>query len=117
MDFTAGITLQDGRVLSVDVVRIDAQGLTYAEEGHPEVVSWADVKAVMLATTDHMLESGGYLMSMSQAVREREQEAPYDADGMRRFAIGLLLQAAPRLCPRGEGCGLKPGRTDNPPTT
>lgn len=114
MDFTAGITLQDGRVLTADVVEIDARGITYAGADGREVVPWAEVKAVMLATTDHMLESGGYLLSMSETIRQREQDQPYDADGLRRFALGLLMQAAPRLCPRAEGCGLRPGAATAP---
>ena len=114
MDFTAGITLQDDRLLSVDVVAIDAGGIAYADEDGRQVVPWADVKAVMLATTDHMLESGGYLMSMSQTIREQDQGQPYDAEGLRRFALGLLVQAAPRLCPLAEGCGLKPGAGRRP---
>jgi hypothetical protein len=79
------------------------------------VVPWPDVKAVMLATTDHMLESGGYLFSMAELVQQQEQSEPYDAAAMRRFGLGLLQQAAPRVCPRGETCGLRPQPPTDPP--
>ncbi len=68
----------------------------------------------MLATTDHMLESGGYLFSMAEMVQEREGAQPYEADQMRRLGAGVLRQAAPRICPRGEDCGLRPGAPGPP---
>jgi hypothetical protein len=107
--FTAGITLQDNRVFTVDVTGIDEEGIAYVDDEGPRTLPWADVKAVMLATPDHMLESGGYLFSMAELVREREEAQPYDATQMRQFGIGLLQQAAPRICPLGDACGLRPG--------
>lgn len=108
--FTAGVTLHDNRVFTVDVTGLDAEGISYGSEEGPRLLPWSDVKAVMLATADHMLESGGYLFSMAELVEEREQAQPYDAESMRRFGLGLLQQAAPRLCPRGEDCGLRPAQ-------
>ena len=114
MGFTAGVTLRDNRVFTVDVTGVDAEGISYRSEEGPSVVAWSDVKAVMLATPDHMLESGGYLFSMAELVNEQEQAQPYDADAMRRFGLNLLTQAAPSVCPRGQECGLKP-RSGAPP--
>src|SRR5688572_8453889 len=66
ISFTAGITFQDDRVVTVDVTALDAGGITYTSEEGAGTVPWRDVKAVMLATTDHMLESGGSLLAMSE---------------------------------------------------
>ncbi len=107
--FTAGVTLKDNRTLTVDVRAIDGTGITYDSDEGTSVLSWSEVKALMLATPDHMLESGGYLFSMAELVQEREQAQPYDALQMRQFGLGLLREAAPRICPRGEGCGLRAG--------
>ncbi len=107
--FTAGVTLKDNRTLTVDVEAIDGTGITYQSEEGVSVVSWSEVKAVMLATPDHMLESGGYLFSMAELVQEREQAQPYDALQMRQFGLGLLREAAPRICPRRDDCGLRAG--------
>ena len=115
--FTAGITLQDGEVLTVDVTGIDGEGISWtSEDSGPRTVPWSDVKAVMLATVDHMLETGGYLFSLSEMVQEHDQTRPYDGPEMRRFALSLLYQAAPRVCPRGAGCGLRPGPQEGGPT-
>lgn len=111
VDFTAGITLNSGQVFTVDVARIDSEGVHYKSEGRVQLAAWSDIKALMLATTDHMLETSGYLFSMAEMVREREQAQPYDAAQTRRLALGLLAEAAPRICPLGEGCGL----SENPP--
>ena len=109
VDFTAGITLQDGQVLTVDVTRIDGSGIAFTSESDgPRTVPWSEVKAVMLATVDHMLETGGYLFSLSELVQEHDEGRPYDGPEMRRFALGLLHQAAPRVCPLGATCGLQP---------
>jgi hypothetical protein len=113
--FTAGVTLNDGRVMTVDVTSIDADGLSYRSEKESGVVPWADVKAVMLATTDHMLESGGYLFSMAELVQQREETGPTDALEMRRFGLELLREAAPRICPMGEVCGLRATPLTPPP--
>ena len=113
--FTAGMTLNDGRAMTVDVTGIDAQGLSYRSEQGPGVVPWAEVKAVMLATTDHMLESGGYLFSMAELVQQREEAGPTDALEMRRFGLELLREAAPRICPMGEVCGLRAQPLSPPP--
>jgi hypothetical protein len=107
--FTAGVTLSDDRVLTVDVTGIDAQGMTYATADGSEILPWSNVKAVMLATTDHMLESAGDLFSMAEMVQQRDESGPNQAAEMRRFGLRVLQQAAPRLCPRGEDCGLAPG--------
>ncbi|HEX2041951.1 MAG TPA: hypothetical protein VHF24_04870 [Acidimicrobiales bacterium] len=114
--FTAGVTLNDGRVMTVDVTGIDGEGLSYRSEMESGVVPWADVKAVMLATTDHMLESGGYLFSMAELVQQREETGPTDALEMRRFGLELLREAAPRICPMGEVCGLRATPLTPPPT-
>lgn len=105
--FTAGITLQDDRMLSVDVTSVDAGGLGYDAGDGPITVPWADVKAVMLATTDHMLETGGSLFRMAELLHDADQGRAGDAAQMRRFGAHLLQQAAPRLCPLGEACGLR----------
>ena len=110
LSFTAGLTLQDDTVLTVELTQIDASGMTYHSEDGPHLVPWDDVKAVMLATPEHMLESGGYLFSMAEMVREREQDQPYHSGAMRRFGLGLLQQAAPRICPLGIACGLRSRR-------
>jgi hypothetical protein len=107
--FTAGITLHDNRVITIDVRSIDGDGIGYSGADGPQLVPWTDVKAVMLATTDHMLENGGYLFSMAELVEEREQVQPYDPAALRRLGAGILRQAAPLMCPRRAGCGLRPG--------
>lgn len=106
--FTAGITFSDDRVLTVDVTAIDGNGIAYTTESGPESVSWADVKAVMLATTDHMLESAGSLFSMAETLQEADEPRVHEATEMRQFALRLLAQAAPRICPLGADCGLRP---------
>lgn len=113
VDFTAGITLADNRVLTVDVTGLDGAGIAYTSEEGAGVVPWSEVKAVMLATADHMLESGGYLFSMAETV---EQAPPYEAEAMRRFGLDLLRQAAPRMCPREAECGLRPEAEGDVPT-
>ncbi len=110
--FTAGITLNSGEVFTADVEGIDDEGLRYTSEGVARVAFWRDIKAVMLATTDHMLETGGYLFSMAEMVREQDQRQPYDAQQMRRFGLDLLTQAAPRICPLADECGLAPRPSD-----
>ncbi len=112
IDFTAGITLNDGRVFTVDVTEIDGEGIRHKPEQGGDFVPWSEVKAVMLATTDHMLESAGHLFTMAETVERTEQEQPYEAESMRRLGAGLLHQAAPRLCPLGEGCPLANGRAE-----
>lgn len=107
--FTAGITFQDDRVVTVDVTAIDADGLTYTSEEGPREVPWSEVKAVMLATTDHMLESAGSLFTMAERLQAAGDEGSTAAQEMRRFGLGLLGQVAPRVCPLGAGCGLRPG--------
>lgn len=104
IEFTAGITLTTGEVLTVDVDHLDEQGLRYRTAEGQAFAPWGQVKAVMLATTDHMLESAGYLMDMAERIEEQEQ--PYDAEVMRQRALGLLRQLAPRLCPNGPDCPL-----------
>lgn len=114
--FTAGITFQDDRALTVDVTAIDGTGLTYRSEDGPQQVPWSDIKAVMLATTDHMLESAGSLFTMAERMQSAGDEGAAAAREMRTFAFGVLQQAAPRVCPRGEECGLRPGAApENPP--
>ena len=108
--FTAGITFSDGRVQTVDVTGIDVSGLAYTTEEGSQTVPWADVKAVMLATTDHMLETAGSLFSMAETLRQVDPARTEEAIEMRRFGLQLVAQAAPRMCPLGEGCGLRPGR-------
>ncbi len=107
--FTAGITFQDDRVVTVDVSGIDTTGITYTSVEGPGHVPWSDVKAVMLATTDHMLESAGSLFTMAERLQAAGDEGTTAAQEMRRFGLGLLGQVAPRVCPLGEGCGLRPG--------
>lgn len=106
IEFTAGITLRSGAVLTVDVTRLDEGGIGYRTEEGDAFAPWAEVKAVMLATTDHMLESAGYMLEMSSLLREQGQGQPYDADAMQQRALGLLREAAPRLCPKGPDCPL-----------
>ncbi len=106
LDFTAGITLHSGKVFTVDVTALDVEGIRHKPEQGGDFVPWSDVKAVMLATTDHMIESGGYLFSMAERMQESDQDQPYEADAMRRLGAGLLRQAAPRICPNGAGCPL-----------
>lgn len=110
VDFTAGITRNDGRVFTVDVREVDGRGMRYRSDGEEGFVAWADVKAVMLATSDHMLETAGYTFSMAEMVLEKEESQPYDAAEMRQLGFGLLVGAAPRFCPLGEGCALARGR-------
>ena len=104
--FTAGLTLTDGRVRTVDVEALGADGISYRTEGGGGFVAWSDVKAVMLATTDHMLETAGYMFEVSELLGDQERRQPYDAEAMRRRALGLLAEVAPRLCPRGQACPL-----------
>lgn len=106
IEFTAGITLRTGAVRTVDVTRLDDQGIGYRTEEGTAFAPWGEIKAVMLATTDHMLESAGYMLEMSSMLRQQEQTLPYDADAMHQRALGLLREAAPRLCPRGADCPL-----------
>ena len=104
--FTAGVTLNDGTVFTVDVEALDDHGIRYRAEEEARLIAWTDVKAVMLATSDHMLEMSGYIFSVAEMIGQREQSQPYEPTEMRRFALGLLAEAAPRLCPLGEGCPL-----------
>lgn len=106
VSFTAGITLHDDRVLTVDVTGIDGAGLAYHSAAGDGRITWEEVKAVMLATTDHMLESGGALFAMAETL-ERADGAGEAAE-MRRLGAGVLRQAAPRICPLGASCGLRP---------
>jgi len=108
VSFTAGITFSDDRVLTVDVTTIDGTGIAYSTGEGPASVPWADVKAVMLATTDHMLESAGSLFSMAETLQETDSSRIQQATEMREFALRLLAQAAPRMCPLGAACGLRP---------
>jgi len=108
VSFTAGITFSDDRVSTVDVTTIDGTGIGYTSAEGPVLVPWSEVKAVMLATTDHMLESAGSLFSMAEVIQETDDARSQEAVDMRRFALGLLQQAAPRLCPLGTSCGLGP---------
>ena len=109
VSFTAGITFQDDRVRTVDVTAIDGSGLRYMTEDGEDVVAWADVKAAMLATTDHMLESAGSLFQMAERLEDAGDPGAAAAPDMRRIGFGVLRQAAPRLCPYGPTCGLRPG--------
>ncbi|MFP5317147.1 MAG: hypothetical protein ACLGI2_02505 [Acidimicrobiia bacterium] len=113
--FTAGITFQDDRVLTVDVTAIDGSGLAYTSDEGPQQVPWSDIKAVMLATTDHMLESAGSLFTMAERLQSAGTEGEAAAREMRTFGFGVLQQAAPRVCPRGEECGLRPGASGDDP--
>jgi len=114
VSFTAGITFSDDRVSTVDVTTIDGTGIGYTSAEGPVVVPWSEVKAVMLATTDHMLESAGSLFSMADVLQETDDAPSQGAVDMRRFALGLLQQAAPRLCPLGTACGLGPPNPTSP---
>jgi hypothetical protein len=116
--FTAGITFQDDRVVTVDVSGIDDAGITYTSAEGRGHVPWSEVKAVMLATTDHMLESAGSLFTMAERLQTAGDEGTTAAQEMRRFGLGLLGQVAPRVCPLGEGCGMRPGFSqEKPPET
>lgn len=106
IEFTAGITLTSGTVLTVDVERLDGSGISYRTEQGAAFAAWGDVKAVMLATTDHLLETAGYMLEVSDLLREQQRQQPYDADAMRQRALGLLREAIPRLCPIGPACPL-----------
>jgi hypothetical protein len=108
VSFTAGITFLDDRALTVDVIALDEAGIRYTSDEGPRQVPWSEVKAVMLATTDHMLESAGSLFTMAEQLEATGDPGAADAMAMRRFGLGLVQQAAPRLCPLGEGCGLRP---------
>jgi len=108
MGFTAGVTFQDDRMLTVDVVSIDGEGMTYTSEAGTGHIGWSEVKAVMLATTDHMLESAGSLFAMAQRLEDAGDEGASAAPEMRRFGLGILQQVAPRICPLRDGCGLRP---------
>ncbi|MFP5377878.1 MAG: hypothetical protein ACLGIO_14005 [Acidimicrobiia bacterium] len=105
--FTAGITYDDGRVVTVDVTAIDETGITFRSEAGTGTVGWGEVKAAMLATTEHMLETGGSLLAMAEVLRETGDPAARSEE-MRRFGLDVLGQAAPRVCPLGESCGLRP---------
>lgn len=109
VEFTAGVTLRTGAVLTVDVTTLDERGIGYRTEDGSGFAPWSDIKAVMLATTDHMLESAGHMFAVSEMLRQQEERAPYDADALRARAIGLLREAAPRLCPHGRDCPLAAG--------
>lgn len=108
ISFTAGITYNDGRVVTVDVTGIDEAGITFRSEAGTGTVGWGEVKAAMLATTDHMLETGGSLLAMAEVLRDTGDPAARSEE-MRRFGLDVLGQAAPRVCPLGESCGLRPG--------
>ena len=108
LDFTAGITFADNRVATVDVSRIDGEGIAYRTETGDGFVPWLEVKAVMLATTDHMLESGGSLFAMAEVLEDTADPRTQDAARMRQFGFGILRGLAPRVCPRGSDCGLGP---------
>lgn len=107
--FTAGLTLASGDTLSVDVARIDEHGVSYHTDDGTAFAAWDDIKAVMLASTDHMLETAGYMFEVSELLREQQARQPYDAQAMRDQGLGLLQQAAPRLCPNGAACPLGRG--------
>ena len=109
ISFTAGITFHDDRVVSADITAIDGAGITYSSEEGPRQVAWSEVKAMMLATTDHMLESAGSLFSMAERLEAGDDEGVSAASEMRRFGVQLLGQVAPRMCPLGAGCALRPG--------
>ena len=115
LSFTAGVTLHDNRTITVDVTAIDGTGLTYTSETGDEHIAWADLKAVMLATTDHMLESGGALFAMAERLDEAGDDRSRDAEAMRRLGAGLLREAATRVCPQGSACGLRPGAGPSAP--
>lgn len=109
-EFTAGITLRSGAVLTAEVTRLDGQGIAYRTDVDTGFAPWAEITAVMLATTDHMLETAGQMFAVSDLLRQQEQHSPYDADALRQRAVGLLREAAPRLCPHAEACPLASGR-------
>lgn len=109
MDFTAGITFQDDRAVTVDVTAIDAGGISYLTDDGAGHVPWDEVKAVMLATTDHMLESAGSLFAIAQRMEDTGDPGAGEAPQMRQFALAILQQVAPRVCPLAEKCGLRPG--------
>ena len=104
--FTAGITLNSGRVFTVDVEQLDDREIRYKSEEDVGFAPWSDIKAVMLATSDHMLEMSGYLFSVAEMLTEKEQRQPYDPEEMRAFGLNLLRQAAPRICPLQQACAL-----------
>ncbi len=70
-------------------------------------------EGLMLATTDHMLETGGSLLTMAEVLREAGDRADQAAE-MRRFGFSVLQQAAPRVCPLGAACGLRPASGATP---
>lgn len=107
--FTAGLTLSSGETLTVDVEQIDGQGVRYRTEEGTAFAPWHEVKAAMLASPDHMLETAGYMFEVSEMLAQQEQRQPYDAEAMRRQGLGLLQQVAPALCPNGASCPLAPG--------
>lgn len=114
ISFTAGITFTDDRVETVDVTAIDAGGMTYvAADGSSQQVGWSEVKAAMLATTDHMLESAGAMFTMAERMDAAGDPGGEESQAMRQFGLGVLRQAAPRMCPRGAECGLQPGTEPN----
>lgn len=117
VSFVAGITFSDDRMLSVDVTGVDGAGLTYRSDAGEGFVAWEEVKAVMLATVDHMLESGGSLFAMAEVLEEAGDERSRDAAEMRRFGLGLLHQLGPRLCRHGPACGLLPPPPAPPPSS
>lgn len=106
IEFTAGITLRDGSVLTADVTSLDTRGIGYRTETAEGFAAWDDITAVMLATTDHMLETAGHMMAVADLLRQQEQRQAYDAEALRGRALGLLREAAPRLCPAGRSCPL-----------
>ena len=108
-NFTAGITFADDRALTVDVVAIDGSGLKYKTEDGEDVVAWSDIKAAMLATTDHMLESAGGLFQMAERLEDAGDPGSAAAPEMRQIGFALLRQVAPGMCPFGANCGLRPG--------
>lgn len=109
VSFTAGITFQDDRTLTVEVTGIDGSGLRYETDEGEDFAAWDDLKAVMLATTDHMLESAGSLFSMAERLEDAGDPGAAAAPEMRQIGFGVLRQAAPRMCPVGVNCALRPG--------
>lgn len=109
IEFTAGITLRDGSVLTADVTSLDATGIGYRTDTATGFASWSDITAVMLATTDHMLETAGHMFAVADLLRQQEERQAYDAQALRGRALGLLREAAPRLCPAGPSCPLATG--------
>ncbi|MEX0659781.1 MAG: hypothetical protein WD080_11660 [Egibacteraceae bacterium] len=106
VEFTAGITLRSGAVLTADVTTLDAAGIAYRTEHGSGFASWGEITAVMLATTDHMLQTAGQMLSAAEVLRQQEERGPYDAEALRQRALGLLREVAPRLCPQGQTCPL-----------